>query len=142
MNQVLPSLKSGTVEVAEVREPAVCAGALLIRTRASLISSGTERMLLEFGRAGWLEKARQQPDKVRQVLEKIRTVGLWPAVITRVNSLGLPCAGKLAYPGQWAYSLREGSGFYRCTAPTPGCPCCGLGSFPFYGSVWDIVRPR
>jgi predicted dehydrogenase len=37
-------------------------------------------MLLEFGRAGWLEKARQQPDKVRQVLEKIRTDGLWPAV--------------------------------------------------------------
>jgi len=80
VKQVLQSLKSGTVEVAEVPEPAVCAGALLIRTRASLISSGTERMLLEFGRAGWLEKARQQPDKVRQVLEKIRTDGLWPAV--------------------------------------------------------------
>jgi hypothetical protein len=83
MKQVLQSLKSGKVEVAEVPAPAVRSGALLIRTRASLISSGTERMLLEFGRAGWLEKARQQPDKVRQVWEKIRTDGLWPAVITR-----------------------------------------------------------
>jgi hypothetical protein len=83
MKQVLQSLKSGAVEVAEVPAPAVRPGTLLIQTRVSVISSGTERMLLEFGRAGWLEKARQQPDKVRQVLEKIRTDGLWPAVITR-----------------------------------------------------------
>jgi len=80
MKQLLQSLRSGTVEVAEVPAPAVRPGSLLIRTQVSLISSGTERMLLEFGRAGWLEKARQQPDKVRQVLEKIRTDGLWPAV--------------------------------------------------------------
>jgi hypothetical protein len=80
VKQVLQSLKTGKVEVAEVPAPAARSGALLIRTRVSLISSGTERMLLEFGRAGWLEKARQQPDKVRQVLEKIRTDGLWPAV--------------------------------------------------------------
>jgi len=80
MKQVLQSLKTGKVEVAEVPAPAVRPGALLIRTRVSLISPGTERMLLEFGKAGWLAKARQQPDKVRQVWEKIRTDGLWPAV--------------------------------------------------------------
>jgi hypothetical protein len=80
MKQVLQSLKTGKVEVAEVPAPAVRPGALLIRTRVSLISSGTERMLLEFGKAGWLAKARQQPDKVRQVLEKIRTDGLWATV--------------------------------------------------------------
>ena len=48
----------------------------MIRTRATLISSGTERMLLEFGKANWIEKARQQPDKVRMVLEKARVDGL------------------------------------------------------------------
>lgn len=79
MRQVLQSLKSGAIEVVEVPAPAVRPGALLVRTRVSLISSGTERMLLEFGRAGWLEKVRQQPDKVRQVLEKVRTDGPWAA---------------------------------------------------------------
>ena len=46
---------------------------LLIGTSRTLVSAGTERMLLEFGKAGWIEKARQQPDKVRMVLEKIKT---------------------------------------------------------------------
>jgi predicted dehydrogenase/threonine dehydrogenase-like Zn-dependent dehydrogenase len=80
MKQVLHSLKTGTIEVADVPVPAVRPGALLIRTRVSLISSGTERMLVEFGKAGWIEKARQRPDKVRQVLAKIRTDGLLTAL--------------------------------------------------------------
>ncbi len=79
MKQVLQSLKTGAIEVAEVPAPAVRPGALLIQTRVSLISPGTERMLIEFGRANWLHKARQQADKVRQVLEKVRTDGLWAA---------------------------------------------------------------
>jgi predicted dehydrogenase/threonine dehydrogenase-like Zn-dependent dehydrogenase len=51
-------------------------GQLLIRTVASLISSGTERMMVEFSKASYLEKARQQPDKVKQVLQKIKSDGL------------------------------------------------------------------
>ena len=51
-------------------------GHLLSRSFAPLISAGTERMLVEFGRASLLSKVRQQPDKVKQVLEKIRTDGL------------------------------------------------------------------
>ena len=76
MLQLTQSLKSGeiTVETVPVASPA-CAG-LLVRSACSLVSAGTERMLLEFGKAGWVEKARQQPDKVRMVLEKIRTDGL------------------------------------------------------------------
>jgi hypothetical protein len=89
VKQVLQSLKSGRVEVAEVPAPAVRSGALLIRTRVSLISPGTERMLLEFGKAEWLAKARQQPDKVRQVWEKIRTDGLWPAVVSVTKWSGI-----------------------------------------------------
>jgi hypothetical protein len=76
MKQILQNLKTGATEVAEV--PALCAGAgqLLIRTTHTLVSAGTERMLVEFGRANLLDKARQQPDKVRQVLAKVRTDGL------------------------------------------------------------------
>ncbi len=60
--------------------PANRRGRLLVGTSRSLISAGTERMLLEFGKAGWLQKARQQPEKVRQVLEKVRTDGLLPTL--------------------------------------------------------------
>ena len=55
-------------------------GYLLVRTNKSLISAGTERMLLEFGKANLLDKARQQPDKIRQVLDKIKTDGLLPTL--------------------------------------------------------------
>ena len=47
---------------------------------ASLVSVGTERMLLEFGKASLLEKARQQPDKVKMVLDKVRTDGIGPTI--------------------------------------------------------------
>lgn len=66
----------------------VRAGHLLIQTRASLISAGTERMLVEFGRGGLIAKARSQPEKVKQVLDKIRTDGLLPtleAVFSRLD---------------------------------------------------------
>jgi predicted dehydrogenase/threonine dehydrogenase-like Zn-dependent dehydrogenase len=80
MKQLLQSLRTGALEVPEVPCPAAKAGEVLIRTRASLISAGTERMLLEFGKSNWIEKARQQPDKVRQVIEKVRTDGLMPTL--------------------------------------------------------------
>ncbi len=90
MRQVLQNLKDGTVEIAELPVPAVGAGKILIRTTRSLISSGTERMLLEFGKAGWLEKARQQPEKVKQVLDKIRTDGLFQTVQAVRSKLDTP----------------------------------------------------
>ena len=76
MKQILQSLKTGATEVVDVPAPAAGHGQLLVRTTRSLVSAGTERMLVEFGKANWLDKARQQPDKVRMVLEKLRTDGL------------------------------------------------------------------
>jgi predicted dehydrogenase len=52
---------------------------LIISTTASLISSGTERMLVDFGRSSYLQKARQQPEKVKMAMEKVRTDGLLAA---------------------------------------------------------------
>ncbi len=76
MKQVFQDLKTGETRLAEVPRPSAGAGQVLIRSHASLVSAGTERMLVEFGKAGLIDKARQQPDKVRQVIEKIRTDGL------------------------------------------------------------------
>ena len=74
----------------DVPTPGPRAGHLLVRTRRSLISAGTERMLVEFGRSGWIQKARQQPDKVRQVLGKIRTDGLLPTIDAVRSKLDQP----------------------------------------------------
>jgi predicted dehydrogenase len=65
---------------------------LLIRTKVTLISAGTERMLVDFGRASLLDKARQQPDKVRMVLDKIRTEGLGPTLHAVQSKLDAPLA--------------------------------------------------
>jgi predicted dehydrogenase/threonine dehydrogenase-like Zn-dependent dehydrogenase len=90
MKQILQSLKTGTTEVAEVPCPAVRSGQLLIRSSRTLVSVGTERMLVEFGKAGWIAKARQQPDKVRMVLDKIKTDGLLPTFESVMNKLDQP----------------------------------------------------
>ena len=76
MKQILQDLSSGATQIVECPAPAVRRKQLLVDTTVSLISPGTERMLVDFGRAGLLAKARQQPDKVGQVLEKVRTDGL------------------------------------------------------------------
>jgi predicted dehydrogenase/D-arabinose 1-dehydrogenase-like Zn-dependent alcohol dehydrogenase len=92
MRQILQNLKNGVTEVAEVPAPCVGAGELLIRTTHTLISAGTERMLVEFGRANLIDKARQQPDKVRQVLDKVRTDGLLETLDTVRSKLDQPVA--------------------------------------------------
>lgn len=92
MKQILQDLKDGATELVEVPAPRGRAGHLLIRTTRSLISAGTERMLVDFGKAGLIEKARQQPDKVRQVLDKVRTDGLIPTLEAVRHKLDQPVA--------------------------------------------------
>ncbi len=90
MKQLLQSLKAGTTEIASVPCPAIRTGQLLVRTSLTLVSAGTERMLIDFGKAGFIGKARQQPDKVRMVLDKMRTDGLMPTMEAIFNKLDQP----------------------------------------------------
>ena len=80
MKQVLQELGSGATELLDVPIPRCKRGGVLIRTTRSLVSLGTERMLVQFGRSNYLEKARQQPEKVKEVFAKVRTDGLLPTV--------------------------------------------------------------
>ncbi|MDR1818597.1 MAG: bi-domain-containing oxidoreductase [Puniceicoccales bacterium] len=80
MRQILQNLGSGETLLADVAAPGVRAGCLLIETEASLVSLGTERALVDFGRASFLGKLRKQPEKVKQVLQKIKTDGLFPTL--------------------------------------------------------------
>ncbi len=90
MKQIIQNLKDGITSLEEVPVPIVKTGCLLIKTRRTLVSLGTERMLVEFGKASLIEKARQQPDKVKQVLDKIRTDGMLPTLEAVFNKLGQP----------------------------------------------------
>jgi predicted dehydrogenase/threonine dehydrogenase-like Zn-dependent dehydrogenase len=90
MKQILQSLKTGRTEVADVPIPNLSPGQLLIQTSSTLVSAGTERMLVEFGKAGLLRKAKKQPDKVRMVLNKIKTDGLQPTLEAVFNKLDEP----------------------------------------------------
>ena len=90
MKQILQNLKDGSTEIAEVPCPHAGRGQLLIRTTRTLVSAGTERMLVDFGKAGLIDKARQQPDKVRMVLDKVRTDGLAPTLAAVRNKLDQP----------------------------------------------------
>ena len=80
MKKILQNLKTGQTEIIDVPCPSVNLGHLLIRTTKSLISAGTERMLVDFGKAGYFKKAKQQPEKVKQVIDKIMTDGLMPTI--------------------------------------------------------------
>ena len=83
MKQILQNLKTGKTELIEIPCPTIKPGHLLIKTAFSVISAGTERMLVEFGKASYLSKAKQQPDKVKQVLNKLKTDG----ILSTLNSV-------------------------------------------------------
>ena len=90
MKQIVQDMKNGGTILEEVPVPQVKAGYVLIKSSRSLVSLGTERMLVEFGKANLIDKARQQPDKVKQVLDKIKTDGLQPTLEAVFNKLGQP----------------------------------------------------
>ncbi len=90
MKQLILDLKTGRPALMEVPAPINQDGHLLIQTTYSLISPGTERMLLDFGKAGWIEKARQQPERVKQVFNKIKTDGLQPTIHAVRSKLSQP----------------------------------------------------
>lgn len=90
MKQILQHLKSGKTSLEELPAPVVRPGHLLIRTTRSLVSLGTERSLVEFSRANLIDKARQQPDKVKEVLNKIQSDGLIPTLEAVFSKLEEP----------------------------------------------------
>lgn len=90
MKQVLEQLRTGEIEVADVPAPGPAPGRVLIRTTHTVISAGTERMLVEFGRASLLRKARSQPDRVRDVLDKLRADGVLPTLEAVFRKLDEP----------------------------------------------------
>ncbi len=92
MKQVLQNMKTGKTTVEDIPIPAPRAGMALVRTAASLVSAGTERMLVEFAEKSLLGKARSRPDLAKQVLDKARREGLLTTVAAAFNRLDQPMA--------------------------------------------------
>ena len=90
MKQIIQDLKKGDTILEDVPVPRVKHRSVLIKTTCSLVSLGTERMLVDFGKANFLQKAKQQPDKVKMVLDKVKTDGLRPTLEAVFNKLGQP----------------------------------------------------
>ncbi|WAC11262.1 bi-domain-containing oxidoreductase [Dyadobacter pollutisoli] len=90
MKQLAQNLRTGKTVLLEVPAPLVKKGHVLIKTRKSLVSTGTEKMLIGFGKASILEKARLQSDKIKPILNKIKCDGLLPtarSVLQRLDQL-------------------------------------------------------
>ncbi|MFA0237751.1 bi-domain-containing oxidoreductase [Vibrio sp. 10N.222.55.C7] len=90
MKQILQNISNGETSLVDVPCPQSKLNYLLIETSKSLVSAGTERMLIDFGKANFIDKARQQPDKVKMVLGKIKTDGLMPTVDAVRSKLDQP----------------------------------------------------
>jgi predicted dehydrogenase/threonine dehydrogenase-like Zn-dependent dehydrogenase len=114
MKQILQRLDNGQTYLLDVPVPAPSGVRIVIRSRASIISAGTERMLVEFGRGNMLDKARAQPDKVRDVLAKVRTDGLVSTVEAVQGKLATPIplgycnAGTIVDVGQHVTRFQPG----------------------------------
>jgi polar amino acid transport system substrate-binding protein len=132
VKQVLQHVRSGELEIAEVPEPYAKAGGVVVRNAASLISAGTEKTFIEFAGKSMLGKAKERPDLVRQVLDKVKKDGLMPTVQTVMSKLDQPiplgysCAGVVERVGRGAEEYQVGD----------RVACAGMGYASHAGSVF------
>ena len=109
MKQILQNLANGETSLVDIPCPRATDGNALIHTTTSLVSVGTERMLVEFGKANLIDKARSQPDKVKMVLGKAKTDGLlatYDAVKSKLDQplpLGYCNVGKILEASNTGY---------------------------------------
>ena len=90
MKQILQNLSNGETSLVDIPCPKNIKSNILIATSKTVVSAGTERMLVDFGKASYIKKAKQQPDKVKMVLNKVLTDGLMTTVDAVKSKLDQP----------------------------------------------------
>lgn len=135
MKQVLQNMRTGRTGVADVPVPGPRPGTALVHTAASLVSAGTERMLVEFAEKSLVGKARSRPDLVRQVLEKARREGLLTSLTAALNRLDQPLA--LGYSSSGTIvALGEGMEGFK----VGGRVACAGGGFAVHAEYGVVPR--
>lgn len=114
MRQVIQSLANGGIEAANVPAPRARRSGVLIESRKTLVSAGTERMLVEFGKANLIQKALRQPQRVKDVITKVGTDGLLETVdavrakLDQPIALGYCNAGRVLAIGSDVQGIKVG----------------------------------
>jgi len=137
MYQLLQNVRNGRLELADIPLPQVGGNRLLVRTEASLISAGTERMVAQLARKGLLGKARARPDLVKKVLTKLQRDGLWATLrsvqqqLDRWMPLGYSCAGEIVAAGPAVRHFRTGQ--------RVACAGAGIANHAEYNAVPELL---
>jgi predicted dehydrogenase/threonine dehydrogenase-like Zn-dependent dehydrogenase len=130
MKQVLQHIRTGQTTVVEIPDPIPGRGEVLVQTRASLISAGTERYVIDLAKKNLLGKARQRPDQVRRVFQKLKSEGLAntlkqvKAKLDEPMPLGYSAAGVVIQCGDGVSEFKPGDRV-ACVAPHAGIVSVG-----------------
>ena len=114
MKQLIQNYKTGELKLTDVPVPIVKSGGVLIRNINSLVSVGTEKLMIDLAKKSLLGKAKARPDLVKQVINKVKTDGLmeaYKASMSRLDNpvpLGYSCAGKVIETGSGVDEFRVG----------------------------------
>ena len=114
MKAVLQNIKTGLISLGDIPQPVVRPAYVLVRNICSLVSAGTEKSVLEFSKANYLQKARQRPDLFRKVVNRARNEGLWQTyqvvsnLIDQPIQLGYSSAGVVLEVGSEVTDIRVG----------------------------------
>ena len=130
MLQVVQDVRSGETGVREIPDPIALPGHVVVRTVASLVSAGTERYVVDLARKSLLGKARERPDHVRRVMQKVKQEGLLPtmsqvfAKLDEPMPLGYSSAGLVIECGRGVQEFKPGD---RVAAAGPHAGVISIG---------------
>ena len=113
MKILTQNLKTGETDILNVPSPQTNSNKIRVKNKYSLISTGTESSIVNFGKDNWINKAKKQPDKVKDVINKIKSSGLvdtFKAIKNKLNSpmvMGYSAVGAISHSNK-SYNLIEG----------------------------------
>jgi len=129
LKQVFSDVKTGDILVMEVPKPSCKNEGILVETMYSLVSAGTERSLIDFGKKNLILKAKERPDQVKKVIDKMKTDGVITAVKAAFNKLDEPLplgysgVGKVIEVGKGCIEFKVGN--LSSNSWNPTCKPCG-----------------
>ena len=135
MKQLIQSISTGELSVRDIPAPRVLPGGILVRTRASLVSAGTERNMASFAQKNLLQKARSRPDLVRQTIEKARRDGILDTIdavrnrLDQLMPLGYSAAGEVIEVGSEVSEFKAGDRV-----------ACAGGGFAVHAEIISVPR--